>query len=79
MPDTDLLMVDGLVTQARLADPEIVLGAAGDITDYPGKVRLIAVGFGEATTAVNNIAVRPRPDEELFPGPSTERDPPWPT
>ena len=24
--------------------------AAGDITDYPGKVRLIAVGFGEAAT-----------------------------
>ena len=28
--------------------------AAGDITEYPGKVRLIAVGFGEAATAVNN-------------------------
>ncbi|HET7072144.1 MAG TPA: NAD(P)/FAD-dependent oxidoreductase, partial [Nocardioides sp.] len=25
--------------------------AAGDITEYPGKVRLIAVGFGEAATA----------------------------
>src|SRR5690606_255567 len=31
--------------------------AAGDVTEYPGKVRLIAVGFGEAATAVNNAAV----------------------
>ena len=32
--------------------------AAGDITDYPGKVRLIAVGFGEAATAVNNAVAK---------------------
>ena len=31
--------------------------AAGDITEYDGKVRLIAVGFGEVATAVNNSAV----------------------
>ncbi|GAB2850602.1 NAD(P)/FAD-dependent oxidoreductase [Microbacterium insulae] len=46
--------------------------AAGDITDYPGKVRLMVVGFGEAATAVNNIAVLLRPGEELFPGHSSE-------
>lgn len=46
--------------------------AAGDITEYPGKVRLMAVGFGEAATAVNNIAVMLRPGEELFPGHSSE-------
>ncbi|MEJ7635518.1 NAD(P)/FAD-dependent oxidoreductase [Aeromicrobium sp.] len=46
--------------------------AAGDITDYPGKVRLMVVGFGEAATAVNNIAVVLRPDEDLFPGHSSE-------
>lgn len=28
--------------------------AAGDICTYPGKVKLIATGFGEAPTAVNN-------------------------
>ena len=43
-----------------------------------GKIRLIAVGFGEAATAVNNIAVRLRPGEELFPGHSTEMDVSWP-
>ncbi|WP_231123776.1 NAD(P)/FAD-dependent oxidoreductase [Nocardioides sambongensis] len=46
--------------------------AAGDITDYPGKVRLIAVGFGEAATAVNNAAVAIDPDAHLFPGHSSE-------
>lgn len=46
--------------------------AAGDITDYAGKVRLIAVGFGEAATAVNNAAVAIDPDAHLFPGHSSE-------
>lgn len=50
--------------------------AAGDITDYPGKVRLISVGFGEAATAVNNAAVLLRPDEQLFPGHSSDAPPP---
>lgn len=46
--------------------------AAGDITDYNGKVRLIAVGFGEVATAVNNAAVHLDPDAQLFPGHSTD-------
>lgn len=46
--------------------------AAGDITDYEGKVRLIAVGFGEVATAVNNAAVHIDPDAQLFPGHSTD-------
>jgi thioredoxin reductase len=46
--------------------------AAGDITDYRGKVRLIAVGFGEAAIAINNVAVLLNPDEQLFPGHSSD-------
>lgn len=46
--------------------------AAGDITEYPGKVRLIAVGFGEVATAVNNAAVVIDPDAHVFPGHSSE-------
>jgi thioredoxin reductase (NADPH) len=46
--------------------------AAGDITEYPGKVRLIAVGFGEAATAVNNAAVAIDPAAHLFPGHSSD-------
>ena len=46
--------------------------AAGDITEYSGKVRLIAVGFGEAATAVNNAAVVIDPTAHVFPGHSSE-------
>lgn len=46
--------------------------AAGDIVEYPGKVRLIATGFGEAATAVNNAAVAIDPAAHLFPGHSSE-------
>ena len=46
--------------------------AAGDVTEYPGKVRLIAVGFGEAATAVNNAAVVIDPTAHVFPGHSRE-------
>jgi thioredoxin reductase len=46
--------------------------SAGDITDYAGKVRLIAVGFGEAATAVNNAATYLDPDQPLFPGHSSD-------
>lgn len=45
--------------------------AAGDIIEYPGKVRLIATGFGEAATAVNNAAVVINPEAHLFPGHSS--------
>lgn len=45
--------------------------AAGDITTYPGKLKLIAVGFGEAPTAVNNAKVYLDPDARLSPGHSS--------
>lgn len=47
--------------------------AAGDITAYRGKVRLISVGFGEVATAVNNAATVLDPRAPLFPGHSTDR------
>jgi thioredoxin reductase (NADPH) len=46
--------------------------AAGDVTEYQGKVRLMSVGFGEAATAVNNAAILLDPGAELFPGHSSE-------
>ncbi|KAA0020038.1 NAD(P)/FAD-dependent oxidoreductase [Antrihabitans cavernicola] len=49
--------------------------ASGDITEYDGKVRLIAVGFGEVATAVNNAAVLIDPAAQLFPGHSTDEQP----
>jgi thioredoxin reductase len=49
--------------------------AAGDITTYPGKVKLIAVGFGEVATAVNNAAAYLDPSAAVFPGHSTDAAP----
>lgn len=46
--------------------------AAGDIAEYPGKVKLIATGFGEAATAVNNAAVAINPNARVFPGHSSD-------
>jgi ferredoxin/flavodoxin---NADP+ reductase len=46
--------------------------AAGDICEYPGKVRLIATGFGEAATAVCNAAIAINPSAHLFPGHSSD-------
>lgn len=46
--------------------------AAGDITEYPGKVRLIATGFGEVATAVNNAAPVVDPTAKVFPGHSSD-------
>lgn len=45
--------------------------AAGDVTDFPGKVKLIATGFGEAATVVNNSAHYINPGVKVFPGYST--------
>jgi thioredoxin reductase (NADPH) len=45
--------------------------AAGDITEYDGKVRLIAVGFGEVATAINNAAPLVFPDQGVLPGHSS--------
>jgi thioredoxin reductase len=42
--------------------------AAGDIVDYEGKVKLIATGFGEVATAVNNAAAYLDPHVSAFPG-----------
>jgi thioredoxin reductase len=49
--------------------------AAGDIATYPGKVKLIAVGFGEVATAVNNAAAVLQPEVGLAPGHSSDTVP----
>jgi thioredoxin reductase (NADPH) len=46
--------------------------AAGDVCTYEGRVPLIAVGFGEAATAVNHAAVYLDPAASMFPGHSTD-------
>jgi len=50
--------------------------AAGDIVTYPGKLKLIATGFGEAATAVNNAKTYIDPSAKAFPGHSSDMEPP---
>ena len=45
--------------------------AAGDITSYPGKLKLIAVGAGEACIAVNNAVHYINPRARVNPGHSS--------
>jgi thioredoxin reductase (NADPH) len=56
---------------STMCTPRNRIYAAGDVAAYPGKVKLIATGFGEAATAVNNIAVALNPEAHLFPGHSS--------
>lgn len=45
--------------------------SAGDICTYPGKLKLIATGFGEAATAVNQAVHFVHPDKKVAPGHSS--------
>jgi ferredoxin/flavodoxin---NADP+ reductase len=61
-----------IVVDTTMATSLARVFAAGDITDYPGKVKLISVGLGEAAIAVNNAAVVIDPAKKLFPGHSSD-------
>lgn len=60
-----------ILVNSTMATNQPRIFAAGDIVEYPGKVRLIATGFGEAATAVNNAAIAIDPAAHLFPGHSS--------
>ncbi|ASA26486.1 NAD(P)/FAD-dependent oxidoreductase [Paenibacillus donghaensis] len=62
---------NSIVVDSRMETNIPGIFAAGDITTYPGKLKLIAVGFGEAPTAVNNAKVYLDPDAKLSPGHSS--------
>lgn len=48
---------------------------AGDIVDYPGKLKLIATGFGEAAIAVNHAKAHVDPSAKVNPGHSSDTVP----
>jgi thioredoxin reductase len=60
-----------IVVDTRMQTNVPGIFAAGDITTYPGKLKLIAVGFGEAPTAINNAKVYIDPNAKLSPGHSS--------
>ncbi|MBY9078815.1 NAD(P)/FAD-dependent oxidoreductase [Paenibacillus sp. HN-1] len=62
---------NSIIVDSRMETSIPGIFAAGDITTYPGKLKLIAVGFGEAPTAVNNAKVYIDPEAKLSPGHSS--------
>ena len=65
-----------IVVDTTMATSVPGLYAAGDICEYPGKVRLIATGFGEVATAVNNAVAYLDPCASVFPGHLSDYAPP---
>lgn len=67
------LQIEGnsIIVDSRMETNVPGIFAAGDITTYAGKLKLIAVGFGEAPTAVNNAKVYIDPNARLSPGHSS--------
>jgi ferredoxin/flavodoxin---NADP+ reductase len=57
-----------LAVDSRMATTVRGIWAAGDVTAYPGKVKVLAAAFGEACTAINNIAHDVIPGASVFPG-----------
>jgi thioredoxin reductase len=64
--EKDEIVVNSLMETGR---PGIY--AAGDVTIYPGKLKLIATGFGEAATAVNQAVHWMYPEKKVNPGHSS--------
>jgi thioredoxin reductase (NADPH) len=64
---------DAIAVDSRMASDRPGIYAAGDGAVYPGKVRVLTADFGEACTAVNNIAAAVVPGAHVFPGYSSHR------
>lgn len=62
---------DEIVVTSTMETGRPGIYAAGDITTYPGKLKLIATGFGEAAIAVNQAVHWIYPDKKVNPGHSS--------
>ena len=62
---------DEIVVNSQMETGRPGIYAAGDITTYPGKLKLIASGFGEAATAVNQAVHWVNPEKKVAPGHSS--------
>jgi thioredoxin reductase len=62
---------DEIVVNSQMEAGRPGVYAAGDITTYPGKLKLIATGFGEAATAVNQAVHHIYPEKKVNPGHSS--------
>ena len=62
---------DEIVVDSRMETGRPGIWAAGDVTTYPGKLKLIATGFAEAATAVNQAVHWIYPEKKVEPGHSS--------
>ncbi len=62
---------DEIVVTSTMETGRAGIYAAGDITTYPGKLKLIATGFGESATAVNQAVHWLYPEKKVAPGHSS--------
>ena len=62
---------DEIVVNSQMETGRPGIYAAGDITTYPGKLKLIASGFGEAAVAVNQAVHWVHPEKKITPGHSS--------
>jgi thioredoxin reductase (NADPH) len=62
---------DEIVVNTRMETGRAGIYAAGDVTTYPGKLKLIASGFGEAASAVNEAVHWMYPEKKVAPGHSS--------
>lgn len=62
---------NGIMVNSRMETSTPGVFAAGDVASYPGKLKLIVTGFGEATMAVNHAKVFIDPASKSFPGHSS--------
>ena len=65
------LVKDEIVVNSQMETGLSGIYAAGDVTSYPGKLKLIATGFSEAAIAVNQAVHRLHPDKKVAPGHSS--------
>jgi thioredoxin reductase (NADPH) len=62
---------DEIVVNSQMETGRPGVYAAGDITTYPGKLKLIASGFSEAAIAVNQAVHFVYPEKKVTPGHSS--------
>ena len=62
---------DEIVVNSQMETGRAGIYAAGDITTYPGKLKLIAAGFSEAAVAVNQAVHWVHPEKKVNPGHSS--------
>ncbi len=62
---------DEIVVNSQMETSRPGIYAAGDVVTYPGKLKLIATGFGDAATAVNQAVHWVYPEKKVNPGHSS--------